>query len=182
MSPELDEIRVLRKKFGLTQIDLAKKANVSQSLIAKIEANLIDPTYSKTKRIFDFLYSLHEKHELKAEEIMKNRIILVKPDETIKDAVKKMKQNNISQMPVIDDHKSIGLVSETILLDALMNEKRYSKVKDVMKDAPPVVNRNINTRAIYSLLQFYPIVLVAEKGKLCGVITKTDIIEKLSKM
>ena len=76
-----------------------------------------------------------------------------------------MRQNNISQIPVVEDHKSIGMVSEAILLDALMKDRPCTKVKDVMKDSPPVVNVNANGQAVYSLLHFYPIVLVAEKGK-----------------
>jgi len=180
MSPELNEIKILRKKFGLTQAELAKRANVSQSLIAKIEANRIDPTYSNAQKIFTVLNHLHEKQELKAEEIMETKIISIKSDALLTDAIKKMRQNNISQMPVIEDHKSVGIVSEAILLDALMNEKKFMVVGDVMRDCPPVVNKHTTAKAIYSLLQYYPIILVAEKGRLCGVITKADIIAKLS--
>ena len=181
MSPELNEIKVMRKNFGLTQFDLAKRADVSQSLIAKIEANRIDPTYSKAKKIFDVLNSLHEKHEIKESEIMRKKIIYVTPSSSIKDAIKKMRQSNISQMPVIEGNDAVGIVSEAILLDTLMSGKHYSTVKDVMKDSPPIVNQSTNAKAIYSLLHFFPIVLVTCKGRICGVITKTDIIEKLSK-
>lgn len=181
MSPELGEIKVMRKKFGLTQNELAKRANVSQSLITKIESNRIDPTYSKAQKIFNVLNSLHERHELKALEIMEKKIIYIKPDASIKEAIKKMRQNNISQMPVVEGNNAVGIVSEAILLDTLMSGKHYSTVKDVMKDSPPIVNQSTNAKAIYSLLHFFPIVLVTCKGKICGVITKTDIIEKLSK-
>ena len=181
MSPELSEIKSLRKKYGLTQNELAKKANVSQSLIAKVEANRMDPTYTKAQKIFDVLYSIHEKHELKAADMMEKRIISVKPDESLQNAIKKMKDNNISQMPVIDGHQASGFVSDAILLDALIDDKRCSKVRDVMIDAPPIVSKNTTAKAIYSLLQYSPLVLVSEQGKLCGVITKADIISRLAK-
>ena len=58
MSYELSEVKVIRKKLGLTQGELAKAAGVSQSLIAKIESTKIDPTYSKVKLIFHALESL----------------------------------------------------------------------------------------------------------------------------
>jgi len=40
MPYELEEIKEIRKKFGLTQNELANRAGVSQSLIAKIEDNI----------------------------------------------------------------------------------------------------------------------------------------------
>jgi predicted transcriptional regulator len=181
MSPELSEIKVMRKKFGLTQSELAKRANVSQSLIAKVEAGRIDPTYSKAQQIFEILNNLHEKAELKANDLMEKRIISAKPDESLQQAIKKMKEHNISQLPVIEDNKSIGIVSESILLDSLINQKNASKVRELMMDAPPIVNKNTTAKAIYSLLQYSPIVLVSEHGKLCGVITKADIITRLAK-
>ena len=67
MSYELKDIKDIRKKFNLTQSDLAKKADVSQSLIAKIEAGRLDPTYSNAQKIFEALDTLTKKEETKAE-------------------------------------------------------------------------------------------------------------------
>lgn len=180
MPYELEEIKEIRKKFGLTQFELANRANVSQSLIAKIEAGRIDPTYSKTKKIFEAIDALGKKKELKAEQIMTKHIISVKPFDDIKEAINKMKKANISQMPVIEEHKSIGIVSEAIILGALL-DKKGSKIEDIMEDSAPVVSKNTTVNAISDLLRFYPMVLVSENGELRGIITKSDLLGKVYK-
>ena len=179
MPYELNEIKIIRKKFGLTQTELAKKAGVSQSLIAKIESNLIDPTFSKARKIFATLDNLHEKHELKAKDIMHKKIICANPAETIHGAIKKMQRFGISQIPVISNQKSIGIISEAILLDALVNGKKNQAVKEVMKDSAPVISKDSSIQVISGLLRFFPMVLVSEKGKLIGVITKSDLLDKM---
>src|SRR3989338_6435216 len=141
MPYELVEIKKVRKKLGLTQTELANRANVSQSLIAKIESGRIDPTYTKTKKIFAALSDLEKKEEIKAGQIMTARIIEIAPDSSIKDAISKMKKANISQLPVIDGHKLVGLISESILLDAVLDGKNKT-VKEVMQEAPPIVAKN----------------------------------------
>ena len=178
MPYELEEIKEIRKKFGLTQGELANRAGVSQSLIAKIEAGRLDPTFSKTKKIFEAIDTLGKKKELKAEEIMKKGVISVKPNDGIKSAIGKMKKSNISQMPVIEEHKSIGIVSESIILEALLN-KKGNKIKDIMEDSAPVVSKNTTVNAIYNLLRFYPMVLVSDGGELRGIITKADLLGRV---
>ncbi|MBW2975276.1 CBS domain-containing protein [Candidatus Woesearchaeota archaeon] len=175
MPYELAEIKEIRKKVGLTQGQLAQRAGVSQSLIAKIEAGRLDPTYSKTQKIFTALDSLGKKKELKAGQIMNRQILSVRPDEGIRSAIKKMKKANISQMPVIEEHKSIGIVSESIILESLLNNKG-DKIKDIMEDSAPVVSKNTSVSVISNLLRFYPMVLVSEDGELKGVITKSDLL------
>jgi predicted transcriptional regulator len=176
----LEEIKEIRKKFGLTQSELANMAGVSQSLIAKIEAGRIDPTYSKTKKIFEAIDTLGKKKELKAQEIMTGKIISVKPNDNIREVIKKMKDANISQMPVIEEHRSIGIISESIILESLLNNKG-DKVKDIMEDSAPVVSKNSTASAISNLLRFYPLVLVSDGGQLIGVVTKSDLLGKLYK-
>ena len=178
MPYELSEIKQIRKSLGLTQSELAKKANVSQSLIAKIESGKIDPTFTKTKKIFETLNYMEKKEEIKAEEVMNAKIISVSPKDDIKDSISKMKKFGISQMPVIDEHKAIGLISESTLLDALMTNKG-KKVEDIMEEAPPTVSKTASIRVISSLLHHYPMILVSDSGKLIGLITKADLLAKL---
>lgn len=180
MPYELSEIKKIRKSLGLTQTDLAKRANVSQSLIAKIESEKIDPTFTKTKKIFETLNDLENKEEIKAEEVMNKKIISILPSDNINDSVNKMKKFGISQMPVIDDNKIIGLVSESTLLDALMN-KKDKKMSDIMEESPPIVSKTASVQVISNLLRHYPMVLVSESGNLIGLITKADLLSKLYK-
>lgn len=180
MPIEIDEIKHIRKKLGLTQNQLAQRAQVSQSLIAKVESGRLDPTYSNAKKIFDALQDLSKKQEAKAEEIMKNKIISISPEDDIKTAIETMKKFNISQMPVIEGHKSIGLISESNILSAIL-EKKAKKVKEVMEDSLPVVSKNTSINVISDLLKFYPLILVSEDGNLKGVITKSDLLAKMYK-
>ena len=176
MAYKLEEIKEIRKKLGITQFDLAKRAAVSQSLIAKIEAGRIDPTFTKAQKIFDALNDLGKKSELKAEEIMSTKIVYVEPADNIEEAIKKMKKLGISQMPVIQDHKSIGLISESLLLDAILSNKKGLKVRDLMDESPPVVSKESTISVVSNLLKFYPLILVSEDGKLKGAITKSDLL------
>jgi len=149
-------------------------------LIAKIESGKLDPTYSNAQKIFLALDDLSKKQESKAKSIMNNKIISLAPNDNIKEAIKKMKQHNISQMPVIENHKSIGSVSESTILEAIMDEKG-KKIKDIMSDSPPVVSKESSIDVVSNLLKFYPMILVSEEGELKGVITKSDLIGKLYK-
>ena len=104
---ELSELKKYRKRLNLTQKELAKRANVSQSLIAKIESGKIDPSYTNAKKIFETLSLLEEKIELTARDIMYKRVIYGKSSDTLKDTIQKMRQKNISQMPVLKHNKRI---------------------------------------------------------------------------
>ena len=180
MTYELEEVKKIRKKLGLTQIGLANRAGVSQSLIAKIESGRIDPTYTKTKKIFAALIELEKKEEIKAEQLMAQKIISVGPGTPIKEAVAKMKKSQISQMPVVENGILVGMISESNILDALMKSKSKN-VGEMMQEAPPIVSKKTSVQVVSNLLKHYPMVLVSEEGKLSGLITKSDLLGKLYK-
>jgi len=180
MTIELEEVKKIRKSLGMTQTELAKRAQVSQSLIAKIESGKIDPTYTKAKKIFSALSDLEKKGEIKAEQIMTNKLIVVEPNRSIKEAIDKMRKSQISQLPVIEGQNLVGLVSESTILDALL-DKKYEKVSEIMQESPPIVSKTTGIQVISSLLKHFPIVIVSENGKLVGLITKSDLLGKIYK-
>ena len=177
---ELGEVKKIRKKIGMTQTELANRAGVSQSLIAKIESGRIDPTYTKTRKIFAALSELEKKEEVNAGQLMTSRIVSVSPGMPIKEAIATMKKFQISQLPVMDRSKLIGLVSESSILDALLKSKA-TIVKEIMQESPPIVSKTTSIQVVSNLLKHYPIVVVSEEGKLIGLITKSDLLGKMYK-
>lgn len=175
---EIKDLKHIRSRIGITQKDLAEKSGVSQSMIAKIESGNIDPSYSKSVKIINILNSLTNKNELKAKEVMNKKIVFVGKDEKIKDVVKKLQRHGISQLPVIENNKCIGMISESILLNALIN-KKITRVEEAMEDAPPTISKDADVKLITSLLNFYPMVLVSDKEKYVGIITKSDVLMRM---
>ncbi len=177
MTVELKEIKEIRRKLGLTQSQLARCANVSQSLIAKIESGRLDPTYSNAMKIFSAVDTLERKKEAKAEEIMSEKIISVTPDTSLRETISKMKKHGISQLPVIVEHKAVGIITESDILEALLN-KKGNTVEDVMESPPPVVSTESSLSVVSHLLKYVQMVLVSKRGSLTGVITKSDLLAK----
>ena len=173
---ELTEIKEIRKKNNITQNKLAKTSGVSQSLIAKIEAGKLDPTYSNAKKIFKALDSLQDKGEVKASEIMQKKVISISTLTPISEIIKKMRKYHFSYLPVIEKNKLLGLVSEEDVLEATIKGKKESLAKDIMQEPPIIISKNSPLQP--TILRTYPILLVKEKEKFIGVITKTDLLQK----
>lgn len=178
----LEDIKRLRKKYHLTQKELADHANVSQSLIAKLEAGMINPSYTLTMQIFQALEQIREKKEIKAGEIMSRKIVVAESTAAVKEIIKVMKSKGISQVPVMAKGNVVGLLSEgTILRKIAEAPEKIATLKavEVMEEAPPIVPVSTGLKTILDLLRDYPIILVAEKGEVKGLISKTDVLGKV---
>jgi len=188
MLPELSDIMKRRKRLGLTQKELAKLSGVSQSLIAKIEAGKIVPSYSKVKAIFDTLENLEEnvlKINIKAGDIMSRKVIGVKIDCKVTEASKIMLKYGFSQLPVFNKGRVVGSISEKDIMAFLskgLKPEELSKltVGDIMDEPFPQVSIKTPVFVINSLLQTFNAVLVTDRGKLVGIITKADMLKVMN--
>jgi predicted transcriptional regulator len=179
---EITEISRIRRKLGLTQKDLASQAGVSQSLIAKVEAGKLDPTFTKAKLIFEALDELREKEELKARDLMNKKICFVRKEDSLKTVIRLMRAKGISQIPVTGREKVVGLISESIILNEILeNPGKVASLKaeDVMEEAPPIISAKIRAGVVSQLLRDFPIVLVSEKGDVKGIISKADLLGRI---
>lgn len=182
MFPPLSEIKRQRKLLDLNQKQLADKAEVSQSLIAKIESGKVEPTYNNAVRIFQSLNELKEKEELKAKDLWHTKVFFAQMSDSVHAIAKLMKEKGVSQLPVLYKEKVCGLITESIIL------KRFSenpagiikiKVGDLMEEAPPIVSKETGLKMLLELLKTSSVLLVAEKGEIKGIISKADLLGRI---
>jgi len=182
MLPPLDEIGRRRKLLGLSQKHLAKLADVSQSMIAKIESGRISPSYLKTKAIFDTLESLERRNEIKARQICHGKVIGVQSQDPVAKGVRVMRETGYSQLPVFSGNQIVGSLTEKVIVQRLVSEPKpddISKhtVEKIMEEAFPTVSEDTPLSMVSALLQYQPAVLVAKRGHIVGIITKADLLK-----
>jgi predicted transcriptional regulator len=180
------EIRARRLELGLTQTQLAELAGVTQAYIAKIEAGTADPKVSTLEKILKTLEKTASEKHVMAEEMMATPVVSVKPDDKIERAAKLMNSYKISQLPVIDGDTQVGSISEATLMHQLTAGKDMSKlvrrsIKEIMESPFPTVSKDTDVETIYHLLEHSPAVLVVDRGKAIGILTKADAL-KLRKL
>jgi len=179
---DLQRIKELRRRLGMTQSALAKKSGVSQSLIAKIESGEIDPAYSKAKGILETLQREQLSKEKSARDLMHRGVQTVQADETLHAAAEIMRKKGISQLPVTEGKLLVGsLTEQTIVACFTPGGKSLSslRVREVMEEAFPAALLSTPVSAIALLLRHYPAVLVMEKGSIEGIITKADLLKTI---
>jgi predicted transcriptional regulator len=179
-----EEIRKARKSRGLTQSSLARKAKVSQALIARIEKQQVDPRLSTLRKIVEALIEEEQQKGSRAIDIAVRDVIVVNHDDTIEKAVKLMRRYGISQLPVLRNGTPIGAVEELELLKAFSREKDIEKfyrkkVVEAISSVYPMVEPDTSiTDIIDYLLEGHNAVLVTKNGQLEGIITKIDVLMK----
>lgn len=168
------QIRVLREEVGITQTELARRVGVSQAHIAKIEAGKVDPRLSTVNRILSFFKSNKRKAECR--ELMEKGIIYVSPNEKVKSVIDLMKKYSVSQIPVIENRIEIGSISESTIVRNMGKNLQSKRASEIMEPPFPIANAGDDIEVAKSLLEFHPAVLVNEKGKIVGIITKSDLL------
>ncbi len=170
--PKLTDIQRRRKLLGLTQSQLAKQVNVSQSLLTKVERGLVVPNYEIAMNIFSVLESMESKDQVIAKDAMHAHVITLKPSDTIQKAVALVKKHTISQFPVVEGHRLVGSIAS---LD-LVGESRNARIGDILREPFSTVNETTPISVVKSILKSSRAVVVLNKGEIRGIITAEDLL------
>jgi predicted transcriptional regulator len=182
--PRIDSIKQIRLKIGITQKKLASMTGVSTSMINQIESGRSQPSYETAKKIFENLSKLEgESSSHTAGDFCSTDIIKLKPSNTLHDAIKKMHQSSISQIPVFSDSDVVGIVSEDGIVKHLVDlgeaELKKSKLEDTMESVPPIVDWNTPANVLVPLIRYSKCILVSKKSKIIGIITASDTLKMM---
>jgi cystathionine beta-synthase len=109
--------------------------------------------------------------------------VTVGPGDTLLTAYNRMRQADVSQLPVIDDGRLIGLIDESDLLEAVEHPRQDARFRQPVSAA---MTAKLNTLQVHdSLDALLPIfekdqvAIVMEGKEFLGLITRIDLINYL---
>jgi acetoin utilization protein AcuB len=116
---------------------------------------------------------------MKVRSWMVTEVITASPEDTVEEAIQMMRRFSIRHIPVIENGKLVGLVTESNLRAYLSSEKLQLPLKEVMILNPITVDPETSIDEAARIIYKYKIggLPVVSKGKLVGIITITDILE-----
>lgn len=127
-------------------------------------------------------------YELKVKQVMRKKVITLKPESTMNEVRRILRDNKISGIPVVEDKKLVGIVTiedllihlyedENRIIDEKVGNRMTKEVATVYSDDPIVRVVGKFDKTGYGR---FPVIDRTNK-KLVGIITKGDIIEGLLK-
>lgn len=106
-------------------------------------------------------------------------VIFVAPNEILSDALAKMNENGVTQIPVLENNKSVGSLRESRVLTRLLENRDLfsTSVSEVMDESFPVLDVDASFNEIKAELQKSPAVLIEDFKRITGIITRTDVLD-----
>jgi cystathionine beta-synthase len=107
------------------------------------------------------------------------QLIFVSPEETLSSALTLMSENGVTQIPVLEENRSVGSLRESHVLAKLIDNRDLlnSKVGEVMDKSFPVLEVDASFKEIKTKLQKSPAVLIEDFKRITGIITRSDVLD-----
>ncbi|MEA2055078.1 MAG: CBS domain-containing protein [Candidatus Thermoplasmatota archaeon] len=131
----------------------------------------------------------------KVKEIMSTDVYSVKPDDRVIHARRILFNNDIARLPVVDDGKVVGILSDEEIAFALSELKKVHSlghqnhrirkiiVRDVMKTPAIIVNEDITVEEAAAIMmknEIGCVPIVGDDEKIKGIVTRTDLVRLLT--
>lgn len=106
-------------------------------------------------------------------------VIFAAPDEILSDALAKMSKNGVTQIPVLEDNRSVGSLKESRILAKLLENRDLlnSAVSEVMDESFPVLDVDASFDIVKENLHRAPAVLIEDFKRVTGIITRADVLD-----
>jgi predicted transcriptional regulator len=103
----------------------------------------------------------------------------VAPSDKLADALAKMDELGLTQIPVLEDGRPVGSLRENRVLAKVVRNRDLisAQVSEVMEASFPTVDVDESSNEVTRRLQTSPAVLVEEYGRIVGIITRHDVLD-----
>lgn len=112
-------------------------------------------------------------------------LVAARPDMTVAEVIGLLKVHGVSQVPVIDDTKVLGILTESRLLERALNSgsasRGDSKVRDLAESNYCTVDEGTEITVLTELFKRAKVALVIDdKGRPYDIITRIDLIDYIA--
>ena len=106
-------------------------------------------------------------------------LVWVSPSDKVADALAKMNELGLTQIPVLEEGKPVGSLRENRALAKVVRNRQLldAPVTEVMEASFPTVDVDASAEEVTRRLQTSPAVLVEEYGRIVGIITRHDVLD-----
>jgi cystathionine beta-synthase len=107
------------------------------------------------------------------------QLVSVLPADTVAEALARMDEMGVTQLPVIEEGRSVGSVRENRVLAKVVRNRELldAKVNEVMEASFPIVDVDASSEEVSRRLRTSAAVLVEEYGRIVGIITRHDVLD-----
>jgi predicted transcriptional regulator len=190
--PPLDTIsnwiRDTRNELDITLSELGEAARISPSQLSRLENSEGNPSYEAIYRVYTELKE--QQGEATVESILTSKkeshddiqFEYVEPDDTCADVATRMDKYSISQLPVIENERAVGSVTDKTLIE-LEEDLESVLIQDVADPSFPEVAVTNDQETVRNLLRTNQAVLLTESpdtditpiiGPYVGLVTAAD--------
>jgi cystathionine beta-synthase len=108
-------------------------------------------------------------------------VVTVKPDDTLLTAYGRFKLHDVSQLPVLDGDRIVGIVDESdVLLDVSRDPARFSDlVSGVMSTRLETVPPDAPIERLLGIFEHEHVPIVVANGRFVGLVTRIDVLNYL---
>ncbi|MBJ7484597.1 cystathionine beta-synthase [Brevundimonas sp.] len=113
-------------------------------------------------------------------------VVVAGPDDSLDSAFKRMRSNDVSQLPVIQDGRLVGILDESDLVH-VMNTDEITRAERFRKPVSSAMTRDLDTvqvgeslDALIPLFDRDRVAIVLDGEKFVGLIARVDLINHLS--
>lgn len=143
------------------------------------DAWLADQGLAKDELHGDLSDLIHRKYE-------RGEVVVIGPDDTLDTAFKRMKGDGVSQLPVIQDGRLVGILDESDIVH-IMNTDEITRKERFAKPVSSAMARELDTLQVTETLDaLIPVfdrdrvAIILDGETFVGLITRTDLINHLS--
>lgn len=109
-------------------------------------------------------------------------VITATADDTFESVIRRMKEYGISQLPVLEGGRLVGLITEFDMLGALLEQRANLKtpIAGFLNMQFALVESHNRTSILSQLFSQNRVIVVEEAGRISGILTKIDFIDWFS--